>query len=78
MILYDIHVSIRPVQKVTLVGRTGSGKSTLGNLLPGMYLPTSDEIYYDDIPLRRLNHEAVRSQFGVVLQGSAIFSGSIR
>jgi len=78
MILHDIHLSIQPGQKVAIVGRTGSGKSTLGNLLLGMYLPTSGEIYYDDIPLRTLNYEAVRSQFGVVLQGSAIFSGSIR
>jgi ATP-binding cassette, subfamily B, bacterial len=78
MILHDIHVSIAPGQKVAIVGRTGSGKSTLGNLLLGMYLPTTGEIYYDDIPLSTLNYQAVRSQFGVVLQGSAIFSGSIR
>ena len=78
MVLHDINVDIKPRQKVAIVGRTGSGKSTLGNLLLGMYLPTSGEIFYDDIPLRTLNYQAVRSQFGVVLQGSAIFSGSIR
>ena len=78
MILHDIHVRIAPGQKVAIVGRTGSGKSTLGNLLLGMYLPTSGEIFFDDIALRTLNYQAVRSQFGVVLQGSAIFSGSIR
>lgn len=78
LILHDINVSIRPGQKVAIVGRTGSGKSTLGNLLLGMYLPTSGEIYYDNLPLRGMNYQAVRSQFGVVLQGSAIFSGSIR
>lgn len=77
-VLRDVSVDIKPGQKVAIVGRTGSGKSTLGNLLLGMYLPTSGEILYDGIPLRTLNFEAVRSQFGVVLQGSAIFSGSIR
>jgi ATP-binding cassette, subfamily B, bacterial len=78
LILHDINVSIAPGQKVAIVGRTGSGKSTLGNLLLGMYLPATGEIYFDDIALRTMNYQAVRSQFGVVLQGSAIFSGSIR
>ncbi|GHO99098.1 NHLP family bacteriocin export ABC transporter peptidase/permease/ATPase [Reticulibacter mediterranei] len=78
LVLQDISVSIAPGQKVAIVGRTGSGKSTLGNLLLGLYLPTEGEIFYDDIPLRTLNYQAVRSQFGVVMQGSSIFSGSIR
>ena len=78
MVLYDINVNIKPGQKVAIVGRTGSGKSTLGNLLLGMSLPTSGEIFFDTIPLRTMNYQSVRSQFGVVLQGSAIFSGSIR
>jgi len=71
-------VNIAPGQKVAIVGRTGSGKSTLGNLLLGMYLPTKGEIVYDSIPLRTLNYQAVRSQFGVVVQGSSVFNGSIR
>jgi energy-coupling factor transporter ATP-binding protein EcfA2 len=44
----------------------------------GLYLPTQGEIYYDNIPLRTLNYQAVRSQFGVVTQGSTIFNGTIR
>ncbi|HEU5377251.1 MAG TPA: peptidase domain-containing ABC transporter, partial [Ktedonobacteraceae bacterium] len=77
-VLRDITLCIRPGQKVALVGRTGSGKSTLGKLLLGLYLPTEGEILYDDSPLCSLNYQAVRSQFGVVLQESALFSGSIR
>lgn len=78
MILREIDLVVQPGQKVAIVGRTGSGKSTLGSLLLGMYLPTTGEIYYDNRPLRRMNYQAVRSQFGVVTQNADIFSGSIR
>jgi ATP-binding cassette subfamily B protein len=77
-VLHDINVNIMPGQKVAIVGRTGSGKSTLGNLLLGLYTPTSGEIFYNGIALRKLNYQAVRSQFGVVMQEADIFSGSIR
>ncbi|TMC22163.1 MAG: peptidase domain-containing ABC transporter [Chloroflexi bacterium] len=78
MILHNINLTIEAGQKVAIVGRTGSGKSTLGALLLGMYLPTQGEIFYDNIPLRTMNYQAVRSQFGVVTQGATIFSGTIR
>jgi ABC-type bacteriocin/lantibiotic exporter with double-glycine peptidase domain len=77
-VLRDINLTILPGQKVAIVGRTGSGKSTLGSLLLGLYAPTKGEIYYDGIALRKLNYQAVRSQFGVVMQEASIFSGSIR
>ena len=78
VVLRDICVHIEAGQKVAIVGRTGSGKSTLGKLLLGLYLPTEGEILYDGIPLRYLNYQAVRAQFGVVMQDVAVFSGSIR
>ena len=78
MVLKDITLNIEPGQKIAIVGRTGSGKSTLGRLALGLCLPTDGEIYYDNIPLRFLNYQAVRAQFGVVMQNAAIFSGSIR
>ena len=78
MILRDINVGIRPGQKVAIVGRTGSGKTTLGMLLLGLYLPTSGDIFYDHVPLHTLDYQGVRAQFGVVTQGSTIFSGTIR
>lgn len=77
-ILSDINICIKPGQKVALVGQTGSGKSTLGKLLLGLITPTKGEIRYDDIPLQELNYQAVRRQFGVVMQESALFSDSIR
>ncbi|WP_233097640.1 peptidase domain-containing ABC transporter [Dictyobacter vulcani] len=77
-VLNDIAVHIRPGQKVALVGKTGSGKSTLGKLLIGLITPTSGDILYDGIPLKQLNYQEVRRQFGVVLQESFVFSGSVR
>jgi ATP-binding cassette subfamily B protein len=77
-VLHNINLTIEPGQKVALVGRTGSGKSTLGKLLLGLYLPTEGQILYDNFPLTSLDLQDVRRQFGVVLQESAIFSGSVR
>lgn len=77
-VLQDISVSIEPGQKIAIVGRTGSGKSTLGKLLLGLYPSTTGEIFFDGIPLRELNYRTVRSQAGVVLQETGLFSGSIR
>ncbi len=76
--LRDISITIEPGQKVALVGRTGSGKSTLAKLLLGLYTPDEGEIVFDDLPLASLDYRTVRSQFGVVLQESFLFSGSIR
>lgn len=77
-VLQDITVQIEAGQKVALVGRTGSGKTTLGKLLLGLCQPTEGEICYDDIPLNSLNYQQVRAQCGVVLQDVHIFTGSIR
>lgn len=77
-VLSDISLCIRPGQKVALVGKTGSGKSTLGKLLIGLITPTSGEILFDGITLQQLNYQEVRKQFGVVMQDAFIFSGSVR
>nr|BBH88703.1 NHLP family bacteriocin export ABC transporter peptidase/permease/ATPase [Thermosporothrix sp. COM3] len=76
-VLKDINLSIKAGQKVAIVGRTGSGKSTLGKLLLGLYVPTEGDILYDDIPLRKLNYQEVRRQFGVVMQDASVFSGTV-
>jgi ABC-type bacteriocin/lantibiotic exporter with double-glycine peptidase domain len=76
--LRDISLTIEPGQKVAVVGPTGSGKSTLAKLLLALYPPTTSEIYYDGTPLSQLNYRSLRRQFGVVLQESFLFNGSIR
>ncbi len=78
LVLKDITLEICAGQKVAIVGRTGSGKSTLGHLLLGLYQPTRGSIYYDGLPLQTLNYQTVRAQFGVVIQNSSLFSGTIR
>ncbi|MGH2478387.1 MAG: peptidase domain-containing ABC transporter, partial [Ktedonobacteraceae bacterium] len=78
LVLKDIDIQIGAGQKVAIVGRTGSGKSTLGKLLLGLCLPTAGEILYDGIPIQTLDFQAVRAQLGVVTQDMHIFSGSIR
>lgn len=77
-VLENISLHIGAGQKIAIVGRTGSGKSTLGKLLLGLCLPTEGEILYDGIPLRTLDFQAVRAQLGVVMQDTRTFSGSIR
>ena len=76
--LRHFSVTIEPGQKVAIVGRSGSGKSTLAMLLLGLYPLEEGEILYDGIPLPTLNYRSLRSQFGVVLQNTDLFSGSIR
>jgi ATP-binding cassette subfamily B protein len=71
-------VAIEPGQKIGIVGRSGSGKSTLAMLLLGLYPLEEGEILYDGIPLSSMNYRTLRNQFGVVLQNTDLFSGSIR
>jgi HlyB family type I secretion system ABC transporter len=78
LVLRDISVSIEPGQKVALVGRTGSGKTTLAMLLLALYEPGAGQIRYDATPLANLDFRGLRRQLGIVLQESFLFSGSIR
>jgi ATP-binding cassette subfamily B protein len=78
LVLRDISFAIQAGQKVALVGPTGSGKSTLALLLLGLYESTEGEILFDDISLCRLHYGTLRRQFGVVLQDTSLFSGSLR
>jgi ABC-type bacteriocin/lantibiotic exporter with double-glycine peptidase domain len=76
-VLRQLDLTVEAGQRVAIVGPSGSGKSTLGKLLLGLCVPTEGTIFYDGIPLQRLNCQEVRRQFGVVLQESILFSGSI-
>lgn len=78
LVLQNVSVTVEPGQKVAIVGRTGSGKSSLGLLLLGLCQPSEGRILFDGIPLSELDLRKVRRQFGVVLQEAFVFSGTIR
>jgi ABC-type multidrug transport system fused ATPase/permease subunit len=76
-VLRDIRLRIEPGTKVALVGPTGSGKSTLVNLLMRFYDPLSGEIRLDDIPIQRMATSDLRRQIGIVLQDPTVFRESV-
>lgn len=68
---------ITPGEKVALVGRSGSGKSTIANLLPRFYDPVEGEILIDGIPVRELTLASLRAQISLVSQDVVLFNDSI-
>ncbi len=77
-ILHDIDLEIAPNQIVALVGGTGAGKSTLLSLVPRFYDPTVGAISLDGRNLRDVTKKSLRSQIGIVLQDTLLFSTTIR
>ena len=69
---------IEPGQTVALLGTTGSGKSTITNLIPRFYDVTSGAVLVDGHDVRSLTLSSLRAQIGVVLQEALLFSGTIR
>ncbi|EHQ29022.1 ABC transporter ATP-binding protein [Mucilaginibacter paludis] len=75
--LNDVSFVAEPGQLVAIIGRTGSGKSTIANLIMRMYDCTGGEILIDDKPINQLNLESYRSQIGFVPQEVFLFSDTI-
>ncbi|UJF33015.1 peptidase domain-containing ABC transporter [Paenibacillus hexagrammi] len=78
MILQNLDLEIQPGQSIALVGRSGSGKSTIANLLLKLLEPSSGAIYIDGYPLREVHAASIRRQVGVVQQETVIFRGTVR
>lgn len=77
-ILQDISFDIQPGQKVALLGLTGSGKTSIINLIPRFYDPTSGRILMDETDIRRVTLKSLRSQIGIVLQETTLFAATLR
>ncbi|MGA2112825.1 MAG: ABC transporter ATP-binding protein [Anaerolineales bacterium] len=77
-VLNCVSFETKPGQTVALLGATGSGKTTIINLLPRFYDPTEGRITIDGHDLRDITFESLRAQIGIVLQETTLFTGTIR
>jgi ATP-binding cassette subfamily C protein LapB len=76
--LQNLSFKIKPGEKVAILGRIGSGKTTLEKLILGLYLPTEGAVLVDGIDLRQLDPAELRSQIGYVQQDVMLFYGTLR
>ncbi|CAH6850957.1 ABC transporter, transmembrane region:ABC transporter:Peptidase C39, bacteriocin processing [Vibrio chagasii] len=74
----DLSLTITPGEKVAIIGRIGSGKTTLERLIMGLYKPTEGHVRIDDTDMEQLHHVDVRRNIGCVPQDSNLFYGSVR
>lgn len=77
-VLSNVTFEAKPGETIALLGATGSGKTTIINLLPRFYDPTEGRITIDGHELRDVTLDSLRSQIGIVLQETTLFSGTIR
>lgn len=78
VIISDFSAQVKPGQKVAIVGPTGAGKTTMVNLLMRFFDTDSGKITIDGIPISDLRRENVHSLFGMVLQDTWLFEGTVR
>jgi ABC-type multidrug transport system fused ATPase/permease subunit len=77
-VLTDVTFEAQPGQVIALLGATGSGKSTIINLIPRFYDPTEGRITIDGYDTRRVTLDSLRDQIGIVLQETTLFAATIR
>jgi len=76
-ILHDVSFTVKPGESIALVGPTGAGKSTIVNLVSRFYNVDSGRVLIDGQDISKVTLESLRSQMGIMLQDSFIFSGTI-
>ncbi|MFT3783226.1 MAG: ABC transporter ATP-binding protein [Nibricoccus sp.] len=76
-VLHRISFEAKPGQMIALVGHTGSGKSSIVNLVSKFYLPTSGELFIDGREIRTISSQSLHHQMGMVQQQNFLFAGSV-
>jgi ATP-binding cassette subfamily B protein len=77
LVLHELNFVTEPGQTIALVGHTGSGKTSIVNLIAKFYLPTHGEMLIDGHEIRTLRGNSLRSQMGIVLQTNFLFTGTV-
>lgn len=77
-VLRDVSFTVTPGQRVALVGASGAGKSTIGNLILRLYEPRRGTVLIDGVDIRRYTRDSLRRQVGIVLQDAILFGATVR
>ena len=78
VLMHDVSFAVEPGQKVAIVGPTGAGKTTLVNLLMRFYEVDGGNIVVDGVPAQEMTRDELRGRFGMVLQDTWLFEGTVR
>ncbi len=76
-VLDGINIVIPKKNTVALVGESGAGKTTIANMIAGLFMPTSGELLIDEVPLQEIDLDSYRDRIGYISQESVIFNDSI-
>lgn len=77
-VINDLSFSVRPGERIGIIGRIGSGKTTVGRLLGGLYRPSEGSILIDGVDIRQYHPSEVRAAVAVAGQSADLFSGTVK